>query len=733
MTVGAASAKGGKPSTSRISGWPLRAGLAGAATLFSATILALWGLPFERPDTGLWLQVAYGLVALCGAGLLLGVVLFLRREERRRLDGLAESTLRFSEDRYRLLAVNAHDVIWTFDLAKRRYSYVSPSITTLRGLTVEEALVEPLEQSLTPESLARMQAAMALIGTPLEGSPSTDLYDQPCRDGTIKHVEITTSVVRDPAGRPLEVLGVSRDATARVVAERVLEERERHLQAILETAQDGFWVVGEQGRLLEANRAACTMLGYTREELLQLRISDLEANQSEAGTASHIERVDELGWARFESRLRRKDGRLIDVEIAAKTSGTSPVVQVVSVRDITEARRGQEALRLSQEQFWQAQKLESVGRLAGGVAHDFNNLLTVILSGVEELRHAGEPDSVPIQEMVEEIGTAAERARDLTRQLLTFARKQMVAPTAVDLGDVVRKTEKLLRRLLGEDVELVSSLAPDLWPVRCDLGLAEQVLLNLAVNARDAMPGGGRLHIETANVLLDHDDVVSCPGMSPGPHVRLVVSDSGMGMDAEVKAHLFEPFFTTKGVGQGTGLGLSTVYGIIAQSGGFIAVASEPGRGTVFTIHFPRTSGQASHAVPPLLPRISPGTETVLVVEDEAPVRAVTVRALAAAGYKVLVAGAGREALALAAREAGPIHLLVTDVVMPGMGGPDMASALGRLRPGLRVLFVSGYTRDSLDLRGELPPGFELLPKPFTPAVLLERVRAVLDGAAHPA
>jgi CheY-like chemotaxis protein len=299
----------------------------------------------------------------------------------------------------------------------------------------------------------------------------------------------------------------------------------------------------------------------------------------------------------------------------------------------------------------------------------------------------------------------------------------------IDLGEVVRSSEKLLRRLLGANVEVVSRLAPDLWPIRIDLGLAEQVLFNLAVNAHDAMPDGGQIGIETSNVVLDQDDVIRYPGTQPGPWVRLVVRDSGAGMSSEVQAHLFEPFFTTKAVGKGTGLGLSTVYGIVVQSGGAVAVESEPRRGTSFTFHFPRTSAACSPPAPAPAPARSPGTETVLVVEDEPLVRAVTVRALASAGYRVLAAGSGAEALAVAEREPRPIGLLVSDVVMPGMSGPVLASTLGRKRPGLKVLLVSGYTRDAILERSALPPGTELLEKPFTPARLLERVRALLDTA----
>jgi PAS domain S-box-containing protein len=648
---------------------------------------------------------------------------------------MSDEALRKSERRYRLLAENAHDVIWTLDLATRRYTYISPSITALRGLSVEEALAEPIERSLTPESLARVQATLGRIAKSRSMAPQTGVYDQPCRDGTIKHIEITTSLVRDATGIPVEVVGVSRDATARVLAERALAESEGRLRTILETALDGFWLVSEEGRVLDVNEATCQMTGYSREELLRLSVPDLEVMESPQETAEHIARVREQGWDRFETRHRRKDGTLIDVEVSVNPIGQGRSEQVAFLRDITSTKRAREALRRSEEQLWQAQRLESVGRLAGGVAHDFNNLLTVILSGVAELRQPEEAGAPPMAEVLDEIGLAGERARELTRQLLAFARRQAVEPTLVDLGEVVRRSEKLLRRLLGHDVVVVSRLAPDLWPIRIDLGLAEQVLLNLAVNARDAMPDGGRFGFETSNVVLDQDDVAHFPGTAPGPWVRLVVHDSGAGMSSEAMAHLFEPFFTTKEVGKGTGLGLSTVYGIVVQSGGLVAVESELKRGTTFTFHFPRADGLVSplDPIPTPVPARAPGTETVLVVEDEPLVRAVTVRALTSAGHRVLVAGSGAEALALEGREPGPIGLLVSDVVMPGMSGPEVAVMLCRKRPGLKVLLVSGYTRDAVLERGALPPGTELLEKPFTPDELLRRARALLDAVPVPA
>jgi CheY-like chemotaxis protein len=384
--------------------------------------------------------------------------------------------------------------------------------------------------------------------------------------------------------------------------------------------------------------------------------------------------------------------------------------------------------RRLEQRFQQGQRLESIGRLAGGVAHDFNNLLTVILGCTESMKASLQEQVPPRADDVDDIHAAAERARDLTRHLLAFARKQVLAPVALDLNAVLRGSERLLRRVIGEDVELVVALAPELWCVRCDPGQIEQVVVNLAANARDAMPRRGTLTLETGNVKLEEGDA---SGDHPaGDYVRLGVSDSGEGLSPEVRAHLFEPFFTTKPTGRGTGLGLATVYGIVNQSGGFIRVESEVGKGTSFELFFPRTQ---EVPVPPLgapRARTTRGTETILVVEDDPHVREITVRSLRAAGYRVLVACGGADALGISAAELAEVRLLVTDVVMPGLDGREVAERLHQRREGLQVLYVSGYTQGAIAERGLLEPGSDFLPKPFTATALLSAVRALLDAPA---
>ncbi len=753
---------------------------------------------------------------------------------------------RRSERRHRLLAENSQDVIWTLDLSTMRLNYVSPSIQRLRGLTVEEALAEPLVESLTAESLARMGEAMARSVGPDGISSHTGVFDQPCADGSLKHVEITASYLRDEAGRPVEILGVSRDATARVEAERALEQREREMRIILQTALDGFGSVDGAARFREVNEALGAITGYSREELLGMRVADLEEMDGESQVAARMARIRVSGPERFETRYRRKDGRIIDVEVSARFSDVSGGSIHAFFRDVTEQRRSEAALRgsearfrtlierstdmivlldeevritfwspsatealgwepgevsgtdflalahpddragaaevvkrilagtastptlalrvrnkaggwrsidgpcrnlladpavgalvlntrdmtahnLLEAQFLQAQKLESVGRLAGGVAHDFNNLLTVILSSSEIMRQSRAAGRTVDDEDIEQIHTAGERARDLTRQLLAFARKQLISPTSLDLNAVVRGSEKLLHRVLGEDIRLVVDVDPGLWPTLCDAGQVEQILMNLAVNARDAMPGGGVLTVATRNAEVHADEAARDPDRRPGSWVRLILRDSGVGMSPEAMAHLFEPFFTTKERGKGTGLGLATVHGIVEQSGGHIHVQSQPGAGTTFGICFPRSDAPQAVNVPvPETPSVR-GDETILVVEDDPQVRGVTIRALEGSGYQVIPAASGEEALAIARQPGRRLDMVVTDVVMPGMTGREVVDMLRRSLPNIPALFVSGYPQDVIAQRGVLDSGVEFLPKPFTPATLVARVRAMLD------
>ena len=392
---------------------------------------------------------------------------------------------------------------------------------------------------------------------------------------------------------------------------------------------------------------------------------------------------------------------------------------VVNRRDVTEQQAAEERLR-------ESQRLETVAQLAGGVAHDFNNLLTVILSCAIGLKHDLQTTGTASVEDADEVRTAAERARDLTRKLLTFARREVVEPAALDLNTIIRENEGILRRVLAEDIAVVVGLQPDLWTIRCDRSQLEQILLNLAVNAGDAMPGGGTVWIETSNVQVGDDYRNVVPHVRPGPYVRFAVRDSGVGMSPDVKARIFEPFFTTKPVGKGTGLGLPTVWGIVKQSDGHIHVDSAPGRGTTVEVLFPRAFEESRRVSPEIAPER--GSGTVLVVEDEPSVRRVTARTLRAGGYQAIEAASGAEALEILVRSGSVPDALVTDVVMPGMSGPEVADAVRKMCPCVRVLFVSGHVPDVVAERGGAERGFDLLQKPFAPGALLARVRRALEG-----
>ena len=396
------------------------------------------------------------------------------------------------------------------------------------------------------------------------------------------------------------------------------------------------------------------------------------------------------------------------------------------VRALREAEEKAEHKRL-EEQFRQAQKMEAIGQLAGGIAHDFNNLLTVI-NGYSELMLQTLSADDPQRNSLEQIKTAGKRAALLTQQILAFSRRQVLEPRVLDLNEAVATMDKLLRRMIGEDIALVSSPDPALWRVKADPGQIEQIIMNLAVNARDAMSQGGKLTIETANVELDEAYARRHASVQPGPYVMLAVSDTGIGMDAKTQARIFEPFFTTKEPGKGTGLGLSTVYGIVKQSGGNIWIYSEPGKGATFKIYLPRVDEEVEVTAPvPVRPETLRGSETILLVEDDEMVRALAGAILQYNDYTVLETRNGQEALRICQEHPGPIHLLITDVVMPGMSGRELADRLAPLRPSMKILYMSGYTDNAIVRHGVLDIGTAFLQKPFTPVALAQKVRKVLD------
>jgi signal transduction histidine kinase/ActR/RegA family two-component response regulator len=434
----------------------------------------------------------------------------------------------------------------------------------------------------------------------------------------------------------------------------------------------------------------------------------------------------------MEKRYIRKDGAAawiaLSVSLVHDEKG-GPKYFISVIEDIEPQRRARADESELRSQLEQVLKMETVGRLAGGIAHDFNNLLTAIL-GYAEAMDAKLPDDADLRSSLREIRKAGERAAVLTRQLLAFSRKQVLQPRILDLNAVVTEMQKLLRRLIGEDVALATRLDPALGNVKADPGQIEQVLMNLAVNARDAMPEGGTLTLETANAVLDGAFAASHPGARPGTYTVLSVTDTGTGMSEDVRSHAFEPFFTTKDAGKGTGLGLATAYGIVKQSDGYITVESEPGRGTTFRIYFPRAEGAAAASASGRHPVVAPrGAETILLVEDESSVRRLARKILESQGYNVLDAGSGEKALEIAHAHDGEIHLVATDVIMPGMNGRVLWDHVRPLRPEARVLFMSGYTDDAIARHGVLESDTAFLQKPFTSQELAAKVREVLDAA----
>ena len=513
------------------------------------------------------------------------------------------------------------------------------------------------------------------------------------------------------------------------IAERTAElhASEARYRAIVARAEGIFLADASTGRLLECNTAFLSLLGYTAEEVRDLPLHDIDTGGAEEVERLIAQLLERQAPMTVERRYRSRDGSILEVSVTLSplASGRGDAV-CGAVRDVTEHRQTEQALRRTEEQLRQAHKMDAVGQLAGGIAHDFNNLLTAILGYAEILSEALGPDH-PRRREAEQIARAGRTAASLTRQLLAFSRRQVLQPAVLDLNGVVTNVEKMLRRLIGEHIDLVIRLAPELPRIRVDAGQLEQVLLNLAVNARDAMRDGGRLTIETRAVDLSAGNEYDLP---PGRCVLLRVVDTGCGMSAAVQAHLFEPFFTTKAPGKGTGLGLSTVYGIVTQSGGAIAVESAPGKGAAFVIVLPSAGAADEAAAPAAVTRPTRRrSETVLLVEDEDQVRELASLALQRAGYQVIEAPHPQEAIDRLARHKGPVHLILTDVVMPGMNGRVMVEKLISRFPDARILFMSGYTDDALAPLGVAPADVAFLNKPFTPNELAERVREVLESS----
>jgi two-component system cell cycle sensor histidine kinase/response regulator CckA len=637
----------------------------------------------------------------------------------RHLESEVTERRRKEEDLLRLAAIVecSEDAIIAADLDGKITDW-NAGAERMFGYSRGEAAGMPVSIIAPPE---RRQEPLQILAKVRKGAGVKNQETLRLRqDGKPVHVSLTVSPIRDQSGRLTGSAAIVRDTTERIEMEAALRRSEASFRSVIENSPYGALRTLVDGRILLANPAAVRMLGYNCEaELLSLNMA-ADVYRNSADRARIIEQSRNTEYIKdIEVEWKHRSGSSIMVRFSShivKNQAGEVDHFDLMVQDITKQRNLEEQLR-------QAQKMEAIGRLAGGVAHDFNNLLGVII-GYSELALDQIGPTTAVRGQVEQIRKAGERASALTRQLLAFSRQQVLDTKTLNLNAIISDMAQMLLRLIGEDVELQTKLDSELHAIRGDQGQIEQVIMNLAVNARDAMPQGGKLMIETRNTTVEDDELQRRAPMTPGDYILLTISDTGVGMDAETQAHIFEPFFTTKAQGKGTGLGLATVYGVVKQSGGYIWVYSEPGVGATFKVYLPRVFEEPHKGQLPDVGDARQGSETILVVEDEASLRTFTTTLLQNSGYTVLDAGDGEEALTLAKQYNKPIHLLLTDMIMPGMNGPTVAEKLASLYPEAKVLFMSGYT--GFVSRGMIEPHAAMVSKPFTRDELLRKIREAL-------
>ena len=632
------------------------------------------------------------------------------------------------EGLFHLISENVEDLIAIVDMTGKRI-YNSLSYERVMGYTPQELQSSSAFEQIHPDDRERVKKAAEVAKR--SGTGETLEYRIRHKNGSWLVLESTSSVIMNAKGEPEKLVIVNRNITERKRAEEALVRSEASFRSVVEDAPYGIYRASPEGKLLRINPALQKMLGYEQADTLMGKDLAAEIFRHEGEfrrLTETLTRANEL--KDVETEWTKQDGTHITVRcsgrrVNSEESGELAYFEVFA-EDVSQKRVLERQLRM-------AQRMEAIGRLSGGIAHDFNNLLGVIIgySGLLKKALTGSP---ALFEHALEIEKAGRRAASLTKQLLAFSRQQVMTPTVLNLNALAADMEKMLPRLLGEDVEVTLELDPALGNVKADQSQIEQVIMNLAVNARDAMPSGGKLKLTTANAEMDESYTRKHPGSRVGSYVVMAVSDSGMGIDPDTLTHIFEPFFTTKDVGKGTGLGLATVYGIVKQSNGYIWVDSVPGKGATFEIYLPRHMGEATVEAEQHDPAVkSQGHETILLAEDSEPLRKLAQGFLEDDGFRVISAGSGEEALQVAAKFGGPIDLLLTDVVMPGMNGRILAENFLARHPGMKVLYMSGYTDSFIAGHGVLEPGTHLLHKPFSEEVLIQKVREVIDGAKKPA
>ena len=654
----------------------------------------------------------------------------------------SEAALRASEERYRDFLAHSSEGIWRLELDEPmpvslplgeqvqflyehgHFAECNNALSFMVGLESPSQLVGATLERLLPKDDPQVLEQLQRFAKSDYDLEEAEIEEVDWRGRSRFHQINLTGILEDRF--LVRLWGTHRDVTDHRRAEQALRSSEERYREIFEGSLDTVFISTPEGHLLDINPAGLRLLGYdSKEELLQVDIEELYVDPEVRQSA--LDKLGQQGFVRdFELRLRRQDGSQVTVlETTAAVRSESGDLYALRgmLRDVSEQR----AL---EEQLLRSQRMEAVGRMAGGVAHDFNNLLTVINGRSDLLRSQLEPGS-PLVAEVDEIKAAGDRAAALTRQLLVLSRRRSTSPQAINLNDLVQNMENLLRRSIGEQVELVAHFDQSLANVKADPGQMEQVILNLALNARDAMPRGGRLVIDTANVTVSPGSALALYGLDPVPYVFLRFEDSGTGIDPGIRGQIFEPFFSTKDPAEGTGLGLATVYGIVQQSNGHIRVDSEPGRGACFEVYLPAVSEPVEPVQEEVVEPSSPsGSETVLLVEDEAAVRGLLRRFMDGKGYRVLEAADGEEALKVVESEAGQIDLLLTDLVMPGMGGFELAHRLEAKLPDVRILFMSGYSEgaEAFFNSGLVSDAKNFLQKPFSTDLLAQRLREVLDS-----